>query len=718
MHRSLVVAFALVLVLGMTVGSFAKDEGGPLVDHLNQLNAKIEQLQNEVADLETNFGREVDERERLMLQRSFVEGREFFYELHDYRGASEVFYGIVNHPLASSLPNYNAAIFYLADSLFQSGYYPEAKSQYERLIQKGPSDYYAMSLMRLIEIAVVQRNYSEAERLYSIMLSKFPEGEDGSLGRYIIGKSYYERGETAKAIEVFDSISEEGSFHATAQYYAAVLFIKQKNFQEAVNRLRRLKKELKHDVANKKAIFALTHLALARIYYEMNDFPQAMANYSAVPEDYQDYPEALYESIWVFITRNDYLLKAIEDERDSYENILFDFASFREAVDSQDDQESLSEVVAESDKLQADLDEMKGMFDEVDSSLARLQEEAIGSFNKLVQAAPNSPLVADAEILVGNIYSQVEDFKTAEQWFKRLKQKYEDFYASIEAAQPRLTGADYVGVVASASSSLSDGSPMSQASLRGLPEEIAFWLAVDPDVRKIFALYDAANNERQNVGKMREMIGDIEVKLRELEVGGEYPFYREANRRSLQYRSEIESLQVELLNLRNEAGQSPDEAVRNHVQSGVGGQEGVLSNLQSRLGSLNVKIDAKKQERLNYFRQELAVLRQPLDEYDRASNALMASSGGTLATVAAAEMADIERTVAEYVQKADLGIIDVAWRSTRGSSREIRKLQHQMEEELHQLQRSQNPPESAPAPADSEPTNPTPPAPSGGGSGS
>jgi len=694
--------FALLIVAVMLAAgpAFAKDD--PLEQRYAQAQAKIAALKAGVDDLVVNYADEIDERERLMLRRRFVEGREFFYELHDYRGAAEVFYSIVNHPLAATLPSADAATFYLAESLFHGGYLPEAKLYYQKLLAKGPGDYYAMSLIRQIEIAVARRNYSEAERYYAVLLSQLPAEEDGSLGRYIIGKSYYLRGEAAKAVEIFDSVPETGSYYATAQYYAAVIFLKQNNYREAVNRLRKLNKVLKEDVANKERLFSLTHLALARIYYEMNDFPQAMANYRAVDEGDQSHPDALYESIWVFITRNDYLLKAIEDERSNYEGLLFEHAQFQETVEFQKDTDSVAAVAEQTDALRTDLDEMSVTFDEIDASLTQLQEEAVTSFNKLVIAAPNSPLIPEAELLVGNIYSQAEEYEKAEQWFTKLRKKYEDYYASIANARPRYTDADYVRVVADASDALTDGTPLSRRALKGVPEEAAYWLAADKQVRQIFSLYTMVNRERLNVRKMRELIQEIEAKLREMEMGIEFPFLREANRRYLEYQAGIQTLQVDLMTVRNDAAKLEDEQRRDEITAAVANSEGQLAALQGRLVGLDGKIEQKKRERLSYYRAQLAQLRQPIDGYSRSVTGLMSSTGGVLAQVAAAEMADLERQVFDYAKQADLGIVDVEYRATLGSTREIKKLQHEMEKELRELRHLQQGDEGDPPAADAD----------------
>lgn len=712
MRRSIVFVLALLFALSAQPAAASKKDEKDLSKRLAQTNAVVERLANETADLELNYAWEIDERDRLMLRRRFVEGREFYYELGDYRGAAEIFYSIINHPLAETLPNHTQAIFYLAESLFQSKYYPAARGQYERIVNLGASDFYVMSMTRLIEMAVQNSDWAEADRLYSILIANSDKEEDGSLGRYIMGKGYGQREEYAKAIEVFDSIPETGAYYATAQYYGAVLLLKQNNYREAVNRLRRLKKYLKEDVPNRDKLFALTHLALGRIYYEMNDFPQAMANYYAVPPDSADYPDSLYESIWVFITRNDYLLETIEGQRRDYEEMMRNYVDFHDTLEFQRDRESVEPLLADADQLDAELAEMKQLFDEIDKSLIRLQEEAILSFDKFMKNAPNHPLLPEAELLVGNIYSQAEDFEKAEQWFLKLKAKYDDFYATIRTARANLSPESYIEMVTTASYALAEGAPANESGLQGIPADVAFWLAANKDVQQIFGLYDEVTKERESIMAMREIIGDIEAKLQEMDTGTEYPILREANRRRLAALDEIQAVQVDLLNYRNEVTEPEEEfdpnqteeekaakekkkeieskysgEFRGNVFAHLQNDEASLIDLQGRLMALGPQIDAKRDERLSYFREELANLRSPLEDYSQSVDSLMSTSGGTLVQISAEVLTNIESRTEEYAQKADLGVIDVAWRSTRGSAREIRKINQEMDDEIRRMRR-------------------------------
>jgi tetratricopeptide (TPR) repeat protein len=646
--------------------------------------------------------------------------------LHDYRGAAEVFWPLVHHPLATTLPNYQQAVFFLADSLFNIGAYNDARDEYEVVVKDRQSEYFGISLMRLIEIAVIQKRYDDADRLYAQFLAEFPQEEDGSLGRYIIGKSFYLRGETAKAIEIFDSIPESGAYYPTAQYFAAVIFVKQRNFQEAINRLQRVKRALNPDSANRARVHALTHLALGRIYYEMNDFPQAMARYYTVPADTPEYSEALYESMWVFITRNDFLIRALDEERSGYEDILFSFSDFRENLADQPDRQSVADLSHQTEALQGELDGIRKLFDEIDKKLSRLQEEALASFNKLLAAAPNHRIIPEAELLVGNIYTQVEDFQAAEQWFNKVRDKYESFYQSVHASQASMSPADRLDVLSVGAEWMASGGQLDPARTRGLPPEIVYWLIQEPRVQRMLVVYRGILKERENLAQMRRMLDEATAKLAEMEAGtGGYPFLREARRKMLEMRSDVTKLQVEATALRSDAEHLADANLRGQVEGRIGGHEQLLQTLQGRLTELEAKIEAKKRERIAYFRQELDALREPIESVAGSVEELYSRAADATARAAAREMDDIELRLRDYVDRADLGIIDVEWRATRGSSREIRDIQREMQEEIRRFQRMQRgapapgapapTPAGTPAPAPSGTPTPTPtPAPSGG----
>lgn len=679
-------------VLFLAVAAWAQD--GNLLEQVQKriagVDARVEGLRQGVADLEANYAKEIDERDRLMLQRRFVEGREFYYMLHDYRGASEVFWPLVHHPMATKLPNYFDAVYYLAESLFHSRFYPEARQHYQILYQARHAEYFGISLMRLIETAVVLRNYDEADRLYAVMLAEFPEEEDGSLGRYIIGKSFYLRGEVAKAVEILDSIPETGNYYLTAQYFIAVLYVKQKNYQEAVNRLRRLRRVLDRDMVNEDKIYALAHLALGRIFYELNDFPQAMANYYTVSPDSPEYSRALYESMWVFITRNDFMIRALEDERTNFEDLYFDHTEFREGLPTEEEVPEAVDLTEAADQLEGELQEIQGLFGEIEENLVRLQEEALTSFNKMVHAAPNHALLPEAEILVGNIYTQVEEYEAAEEWYTRVRTKYENFYTTIRSRRPSLTAQDRLELLQTGTVAAENGEQLDEVETQGLPPEVVYWLAQETELKQLFAVYRAVLHERENLQQMQRMLAEIENLLGELESeAGGFPFLREAKRRSNAMKSEIGKLQVELAALRNDANKMADAGARSQIIARASSHEQTLHSLQGRLAALQGKIEQKKQERLAFFRQELSNLRQPVMSFAGSVESLYARTSNATAQLAAQELEGIENRVRSYVDQADLGIIDTAWRASRGSTREIREIQRELQRELNEFERLQ-----------------------------
>ncbi|MCP4646517.1 MAG: hypothetical protein GY852_02125, partial [bacterium] len=174
-HYLLALVLLVVVLLAPAASAKAKDQKpdaakleaqakGDFVD----LESRVSRFDRNVEKLKENFAQEISERDKLMLQKRFVSGKEFYFMLEDYRHSAEIFWAIVQHPEARKFPKYNEAIYYLAESLFHLGYYFDAQKQFERLLNEGSTGtYFTLSLMRLIEISIAQGNYDAAEKHYA-----------------------------------------------------------------------------------------------------------------------------------------------------------------------------------------------------------------------------------------------------------------------------------------------------------------------------------------------------------------------------------------------------------------------------------------------------------------------------------------------------------------------------------------------------------------------
>lgn len=678
-YRSAIVTIALwTAVLGVGASAAAKDS--ELEAKIQDIDSRMSVIQAEVEELTEDVTREAFERDKLMLQRRFVAGRDFHFLVRDYVGASEIFQAIVTHPTARQLAIYRDAHYYLAESLFQTGYYNESATRFLEIRSRGSGDsYYAVALARLIQVAIVNDEYRQAETYYSELLSSLPPGGDGSLGRYIYGRALFLRGDARKAAGILEEIPEGTDYYPMAQYLLGVMEVKSRNFDGAIQRLRKLKSGFEPVSPEQERVRTQTSLALGRLNYEVNDFPQAVTNYTDVSEKSPEFADAVYESLWVLLTRNDFLLLKIRDHRLDYDSLARDFGGFSDVVDVASDGNDMAKVQGGVDEMQDDISDMRQMFEKIDERLVTLQEQAINRYNEIVQNAPNSPLVPEADLLLGNIYSQAENFDAARDVFRQVQSKYGNMYAQIESAGGRLDDPTVLARMVERGTSTED--PTAGEVPPGVPPEVAYWLAADKDVRKAFVAYEQALRERQDLEEMRGLVDDIELELRKLETDPTFPIFKETYRRSLLVQSQANDLQTKI------AGVVDDPEIAAEDADRISSYVPLCAQAVSQMSSLQQKLETQKQRMLAEYRQNFRQLAAPIEGYAPDVDQVYAEATDKVGREASREMEDIENRLASYIRKAEVGIVDADYRQTQASTETIKDLQKNMDEELREFRR-------------------------------
>lgn len=686
-------ALLIIATLALTpVASFAKEKKDkPDLEakaeaKKAEVKSRVDSFEGKVEKLRNDFAKEISERDKLMLQKRFVAGKEFYFMLEDYRDAAEIFWGIVLHPEARKFSKYNDAIYYLAESLFRMGYYYDSQQQYQRLVKVGPSgSYFTLALMRLIEISIAQKKYSAAQRYYQQLLSEAPAGTDSSLGTYLIGKSYFIRKDSVKAFEILESIPEGASHYAVAQYYMAALQVKNGQYDDATTRLKKLNSVFRNEnIAHKESIEALTRLSLGRLSYEADDFPHAFSQYMAVPPQSEYYPEALYESIWVISTRNDFLLKATSDEDANYQKLVNDYAFLDQSMDIEKDKSSLGNVTSGLGEIEPQFSEMSAILDKIDKKLTTLQEEAVQSYQSLLNSAPGSPHLPEAEMLMGGIYTQVQDFDKAEAWYRNAQSKYSKFANQVNNAQTRFNN-DRIAIEAVQAGNTPRDQPMPSTMHLGVPPEITFWLAADEEVKRIFEVYEGILKERESILAMRRLVRNIEKELRYLESGKGFPIMKQSKQRADALWAEAAQLEVEISTLKGLIANVEDGEKKSELQTGVPGFSNTVQEQKKTLKIIDRQIERKKREKIAAYKQDYRSLAAPITQYADQIESLYAEASDMTADVARQGLARVEQKLYDLVLQAQTGVVDTTWRATKGSGEEIEDIQRQMEEEIRKF---------------------------------
>ncbi|MCL4233278.1 MAG: hypothetical protein KJ042_02035 [Deltaproteobacteria bacterium] len=686
MRRAFITLTVLSLVLATASASWSKSDAEKQIENeVDDIEKRVNQLDAQVDDLTANFAREAFERDKLMLQRRFVAGRDFHFLIRDYIGAAEIFQAIVTHPTAQQLAIYTDAHFYLAESLFNAGYHNESEKRFLEIRSQGPKNkFYGMALARLIQVSIVNNRLAQAQNYYSELLSSLPAATDGSLGRYVYGKALYLRGDRGQATQILEDIPEGADYHPMAQYLLAALAVRDKKYEEATGRLRRLKAALDEPTTpEQEEVRTQTNLALGRLNYEQNDFPQAVSAYTTVKPGDPQFGEAAYESLWVLLTRNDLLLLKIRDETVDFDGLSRDFDAYSDVLDRAAEANDTVALDAGVAKIETDLAEMRDMFAKIDERLTSLQDEAVGRYSDIVANAPKSPHVPEAALLVGNIYAQAENFDAAKKAFTEVQAKYGNYYNQLASARSRLEDpSTLAGMVERGASGDDVGAGAVPA---GVPEEVAYWLAADHKVRETFRVYDYALRERRNMREIQDLIGQVELEMRKLEQDPTFPIFKDSYRKSLVLQSDSTQLQARIQTAMGNASITPEMSAR------LTALLPTCTQANLRLDQAQQKMSAQKQQALAEYRQTFRTLESTVTSYPDAVDSVYAEATTALGETARAELDNIENRLIGFARKAEVGIVDADYRATESSSKKIKQLQKQMEEELRQFKRQYRP---------------------------
>ncbi len=652
-----------------------------VADRVEYYENQVQELVDGVQQLVQYYGREAEDRDKLVLQQRFVLGRDFHFLIGEYRAAAEIFYGIVNHPSAQSFPNLTEAQYYLAESLFQIKYFDHSYQRFMILHDDGAaSEYSGPALVRLIQVSIYRNDYASAQKFYSELLGNLPEDYDGSLGMYIMGRAAVEKGDAARGTDILENIPQTGDYYCVGQYFLAVMDVRRENYPEAIKRLRQLKNSLTPESLNptKKAVYAQMNLALARLHYELDDYPQAVSSYLSVPVDSPSYAEAMYENLWVLLTRNDNLLRRIEKEWNEYDKLNRNYGEFADIVDITGGQGDTAAFAGQVDSLQGDMSNVRKMLDQIDDYLSNMQQDAVDTFVQLARNAPNSPFLPEAELLIGKTFTQAEDYDKAHRLFEIARRKYADYYSRLKSRAAGLDN-DRTLLEFVQSAFYKDESAFNGSVPPGVPGEIAYWMAADESVRRVFEIYENALHQRLDLDEIRNLVVGIEHELAKLERDDTFPIFKGAHLRSLELLDHADALMEGVGELQEvEDLDSDDAETLAKLASRCEKQKGDLRSLRGTL-------EGKKSLILAQYRQNFKEIIAPIPALRPEVSRIYAEAADAAVRTARFELSEMRLKLSRYEQKARIGIIDADYRKAEMASRKIKSIQKEMNEELRRF---------------------------------
>lgn len=291
LRRALLTAIA---VTGTAFSAAAQDRALSSVrGELDGLESVLKSLSQDVGtpeqfDKQGRFARRLNDAQVLVL-------------LNDPTRASLILYDAVAEPDAKSYPNYDDAVFYLAESLYMMRHDSGARVRFLELERRNNPSYTGIAVQRLIQIADRNNRYDGLDLMVQSMRAKGPLPSEVA---YIWTKSQVLRGNADAAKREAAGVPRESRLWAKTRYMAAVAEVQLGHYREA----RAIFEELaaipnSYDEA--PAIRDLASMDRGRIFLDQGDMYSSVDAYQQIDRDSPYFEQSLYEASWSYVRSAD-----------------------------------------------------------------------------------------------------------------------------------------------------------------------------------------------------------------------------------------------------------------------------------------------------------------------------------------------------------------------------------------------------------------------------
>ena len=237
---------------------------------------------------------------------------------------AQVAFGVGNYDTAALMlydfvekypnsPDFDTALYYLAESLFQKGDNMAARTYFTRLAKDvgQRSKFYQQGLERLLELSL--KNPDEKVQEWLEALDAIPNSDRRPSLPYVRGKYAYFSDSYDEALGFFDKVSKNSRYHTQARYFAGACYVAKKELAKAARTFKALADSKPRGRAAKR-VTELAHMALGRLYYERDQPSKAVDEYLRISRKSDLFDEALYEVAWVYVKNKqfDKSLRALE----------------------------------------------------------------------------------------------------------------------------------------------------------------------------------------------------------------------------------------------------------------------------------------------------------------------------------------------------------------------------------------------------------------------
>ncbi len=292
----------LLAAFALTTSTSALAADKATTERLRELETEIGTVDQDVSALRVNF----TERSGLIgvgEARERYEDAVYAYLVGDFASAATSFYILVQSRALGNADLARDSEWYLAECLFELGNFRTSEEAYRFIMEKGPTHpYFSDSVRRILEVYGILGDDEHFNEVYNLWIvsGKVPATD---LVNYTLAKSFFRRGEKARAKAMFDALPTTSAYYTRARYFLGSLMIEEQNLPQAIGEFGKIEAS-PVTIADQKTVHDLAIMALARLHYEVGDFAKSSAYYGQIDKNSPQFADQLYESVWTFIKQD------------------------------------------------------------------------------------------------------------------------------------------------------------------------------------------------------------------------------------------------------------------------------------------------------------------------------------------------------------------------------------------------------------------------------
>lgn len=226
-----------------------------------------------------------------------------------------------NHPTA-----FPDALNLLGEVYFRSKQFLSARRVFKQIVSRNGearfSQYQAGALGRLVDIALRLKELNELDDIFA-SIAKVPSGAASSALSYARGKGLFAKKDFAAAKAALAQVDAQSEYAHQARYIAALISMKEATppakplaegeepppvpptrYAATVDLFLKIT-QLQPDTGEHRRVIDMAWLAIGRLFYETDQYQQAVNAYNHIDRSSPEFGTMLYELAWVYVKLGD-----------------------------------------------------------------------------------------------------------------------------------------------------------------------------------------------------------------------------------------------------------------------------------------------------------------------------------------------------------------------------------------------------------------------------